>query len=297
VGDTSGRKDGQEDIAGSERMAQRKGGFTLVEVAVAVVVMGLLLIVLVPTAKRARNGDGLEVSRFNLSRIMQATIQYCADHAGRVPLRACGYSNGQVTGGWDTWNVGGKNCRFSWTGQVFDEPAYARFLNPYLYTGRIPKPPGYLSTGSGSTWSFFHGTPTPQQRALEIPVFRSPGDTMSWQSGVTPIPGLSAYNDVGTSYLANMKWWGAPGMPGGSFNAQFNGGVDRINLAFAGANPNYVFMHDQTADVVANHTAPFQMLGEFGKVNASMMGFADGHVSYEGVIPGALSGPGYTFLP
>ena len=76
-------------------MARRNSGFTIVEVAAAVMLMGLLLVVLVPMAKRARNGDGLEVSRFNLSRITQATIKYCADHAGRVPLRACGYSNGQ----------------------------------------------------------------------------------------------------------------------------------------------------------------------------------------------------------
>jgi len=39
------------------------------------------------------------------------------------------------------------------------------------------------------------------------------------------------------------------------------------------------------------------MLGEFGKVNASRMGFADGRVNYDGVVAGALSGPGYTFMP
>ncbi len=277
----------------------RRNGFTLVEAATAVVIVGLLLVVLFPMAGRARNGDGYSVSKFNLSRIMAATIQYCADHAGRVPLRACGYSGGQLTGGWDTWNVGGKNCRLFWSGQVFDEPAYCRFLNPYLYTARIVKPNGYINTGSGATWTFVHGTPTAQQRdRMEIPVFQSPGDIGSYQSSwPNPTPGISSYDDVGTSYHANMKWWGAPGMPTGSFNAQYNGGVDRINLAFAGANPNFVFMHDQTADVVANHTAPFQMLGEFGKVNASMMGFADGRVAYEGVVAGALSGPGYTFVP
>jgi hypothetical protein len=71
---------------------------------------------------------------------------------GRAGIRMGRSRAGGIRGMW-----AGKNCRFSWTGQVFDEPAYARFLNPYLYTGRIPKPPGYLSTGSGSTWSFFHG--------------------------------------------------------------------------------------------------------------------------------------------
>jgi len=275
----------------------RRSGFTLVEVVVAVVIVGLLLMMLAPMAGRARQGDGFSVSKFNLSRIMEATIQYHADHAGRTPLRACAYSNGNLLGGWDTWSVGGKNCSTFWQGQLFDESAYARFLNPYLYTGRIPQPPGYVNTGSGSTWNFNHGIPTAQQRLLQIPAFKSPGDVATRQrSWPNPTPGVSTYDDVGTSYLSNMKWWDLPGLPGG-FSQRYAAGLLLINQAFNGGNPNYVFMHDQTADIVANQQPPFQMLGEFGKVNASMMGFADGRVEYVGLNSGAMSGPGYTFAP
>src|SRR5678815_4768172 len=170
------------------------------------------------------------------------------------------------------------------------------FLNAYLYSGRIPTPPGYVNTGSGSTWTFVHGTATAQQRLLEIPAFKSPGDVASIQQNwPAPNPAISSYNDVGTSYHANMKWWDTPGLPPG-FSQRYEAGLVRINQAFAGANPNYVYMHDQTADRVANGSPSTMIIGEFGKVNASMMGFADGRVDYPAVVPGALSGPGYTFL-
>ena len=281
-------------------MSRRNSGFTLLETLTSISIVALLLVLLIPQAGRVRNADGFQVSMANLATIMKATIQYHADNAGRSPLRACAYTNGQPHGGYDTYSVGGKNCSNYWAGQMFDEPAYFRFLNPYLYQARIPEPMLYVNTGSGSTWHFIHGTPTAQQRlGLEIPVFKSPGDIASiHQQGIIPNPAISSYDDVGTSYMTNMKWWGS--MPGSTWATRYEEGVNRINLAFNGANPNFVFMHDQTAERVAVSFPPYSPIqGEFGKVNASMMGFADGRVSYMYVVPGYAntSGPGYTFLP
>jgi competence protein ComGC len=273
--------------------------FTLVEALAAAILLVLLLAVLFPMAHRARLADGLEQSIANVTKIVQATQVYHFDHAGQVPMRGCGYSNGQITGGWDTWNYGGKNCSSFWqtySGGTWDESAYGRFLNPYLYPAKIERPPGYVNTGSGLVWTFNDGNPTSQQRAaLEISVFKSPGDVSTRQRNwPTSTPGVSAYDDVGTSYLVNMKWWDAPGLPP-SFSQRFSEGTRRIGLAFAGANPNFVFVNDQTADVVAGGN--IQIPGEFGTMNASVMGFADGRVAYLPVSPGLFSGPGYTFIP
>ena len=280
-------------------MGQIRKAYALVEVFAAIIVLGLLLAVLVPMARRTRTGDGLSMSTQNVGTIMAATHMYQADHAGGAPMRACGYSNGQITGGWDTWNFGGKNCSAFWStssGGIFDEPAYARPLNPYLYPARLRRPVGYINSGSGSTWSLSHGHPTAADRAIvQIAVFHSPGDVSSRQRNwPTPDPSISGYDDIGTSYVQNMKWWDDPSLGGLSFTARYAEGSRRIGLALAGANPNFVFVHDQTADAVSNG---IQGMGEFGKQNYSVVGWADGRAGHIRIVPGALQGPDYTFIP
>ena len=277
----------------------RQRGCTLVEVGTTVVVVALVAAVLLAMGRQSRNGEGLQQSIANMSRIMQATAMYHADHAGQAPMRGARYINGTMSG-WNTWNVAGKNCNVHWQtafGGIFDESAYSRVLNPYLEFARIPRPPGYINTGSGATWTFHAGTPTAAQRTLQLTSLRSPGDTATRQrQWPNPTPGVSCYDDVGSSYLVNMSWWEVPGLPSG-FTPRYNEGSRRIGLALGGANPNYVFMNDQTLDIVSNQPTGFQMPGEFGKINASVVGYADGRVNYIEIVPGALNGPGYTLAP
>ncbi len=277
--------------------SQHRRGFTLSELVVLIALLALVL--LLPGLMKQRwNGSGLDVSLNNVRQILAATAHYRLDNAGRVPMRACGYNNGGISG-WDTWSSFGKNCSNFWAGQQFDESAYSRALNPYLTSGnRIPKPPGYINVGSGNTWNFNHGVPTAQQRAsLQIPVCRSPGDVASRQrSWPSATPGVSAYDDVGTSYTVNMKWWDQPGWPS-NFTQWFNAGTERIRTL----QPNdverpFAWITDQTGDIVPNVFSPqFQMKGEFGGINKSVMGFLTGDVDYLTLTPGAGSGVGYTF--
>lgn len=268
-------------------------GFALVELVVVVIVLGVVVAVLLPMASRSRNADGLHQSVYNVASLMRATLMYHVGEGGRAPMRGARYSNSQLTG-WDTWHFGGKNCDIYWQFQsqgTFDESAYARPLNQYLPLARIPRPANYVSTPT----TFHPGTPTAAQRlSLQIDIFRSPGDVATRQRAFpSPTPSVTGYNDVGTSYLLNMKWWGHPSIGGGTFTQQFNNGANRVGLALGGANPNYVFMHDQIADVASNFS---QAPGEFGGINMSVLGFADGRVRYQTVGFG-VSGPGYTFIP
>ena len=132
-------------------MLHPRRGFTIVELLTSVAVILLLLAVLLPIAWRERTASGLEDSIRNVSMLMAATHAYTADHAGGAPMRACGYSSGQLIGGWDGWNFGGKNCSTFWSG-YFDEPAYARPLHAYVYPSRLRRPAGYHNSGSGATW-------------------------------------------------------------------------------------------------------------------------------------------------
>jgi type II secretory pathway pseudopilin PulG len=284
-------------------MTSHKRAFTLIELLMVGVVLIVLALLLLPAMKQRWNADGLTTSLNNVRQILVACGEYRLDKANRVPMRGTGYSNGQITGGWDTWNFAGKNCDVFWassSGGVFDENAYGRFLNPYLAPALPPVPAGYLNVGSGATWTFNDGTITPQQRAFYgVKVCRSPGDVRTYQPNwPTPTISRSGYNDVGTSYLLNMKWWSQPGGPA-NFTARYNAGTQAINNGNHGVfgkkqASDFVWIHDQIADIVAN-TATGNIVGEFGGNNMSVFGYQDGRAAYTEVLHNVLSGPGYTF--
>lgn len=281
-------------------MERRRTGFTLIELVVVVVVGVVLALVLLPAAHRARQGSGLQGSINNVRQIMAAAIVYNVEHKGQAPMRGARYMFGQ-TSGLDAWHFGGKNCDIFWqsyqTG-LFDESAYSRPLNQYLSPVRIPVPQGYQNTGSGSTWLFNHGHPTSQQRqSLQVDVFRSPGDVTTYQrQSPNPTPGVSSYDDVGTSYHLNIQWMFQPGLPGGSgITQRLNEGSRRVGQMLETGDPLYVFVSDQMVGRVSVLLPGQTRQGEFGKPNASVVGYADGRAAYIGLVSGATSGPGYTF--
>ncbi len=273
-------------------MTRPRAAFTLIELTAVIAIVGVLLAVLIPIESRKRSASGLAVSIQNVSVLMPAVHAYHADNAGRAPMRAAGYSNGQITTGWDTWNFGGKNSDvYRNTPFGFDEPAYTRPLNAYIGIPRLHVPNGYVSMPT----LYNPGHPSlPDRASLQMPLFHSPGDVATRQRNwPNPTLTISAYDDIGTSYVENMKWWDDPSLVQLSFTARYLEGLRRTGIAL-GTNPNFLFIHDQTAEMAANNT---QIKGEFGVLNASVVGWADGRAGYIVVTPGAFSGPGYTFLP
>jgi prepilin-type N-terminal cleavage/methylation domain-containing protein len=266
-------------------------GFTLIELLVVIAIIALLIGLLLPALARARNAGRLGVSLSNCRQLLLAKAQYGFDRDDQIPMKMC-YNNGKVDG-WDSWAFGGKNNNTRW-GKMFDEPAYCRPLNPYLYPDVVIEPPPDFSENP-----YNEGIPSDDQRlALELPVFRSPGDKTTYQFGFPypkPDQSLSSYDDVGTSYHANMRWWEElNGLPL-DFVGKFEEGMRRIKLAANFDTTKFVWVHDQIADIVPNDPQNRDWMGEFGDVNKAVMAFLDGHASYVKMEAGAASGPEYNF--
>jgi prepilin-type N-terminal cleavage/methylation domain-containing protein len=296
-------------------MKQKTRGFTLIELLVVIAIIALLIGILLPALSKARNASRITISLNNVRQIMLGFTTYRAEKKDQVPMRGCAYSQGQITGGWDTWYYGGKNCSDYWGTGPFDEHAYTRPLNDYLYSAlNIEVPIGYSSTGTGTItsvgqqcprcWTLNRGAITPQQRAsLEMTAYRSPGDKITRQRAwpnESP-EGGSAYDDVGTSYQMNMHWWDQPNanLPT-DFTLHYDAGTRRVRLASEFDPTNkFEWIHDQIFDVVANdisqYNAPIasrtQYMGEFGEKNKDVMGFLDARAEYVHTTTGSFYDP------
>ncbi len=267
--------------------------FTLVELLVVIAIIALLVSILLPSMGKARNLAKLTISLSNNRQIVAASSSYKADYKNLMPMVISGGGQGFAPG-WSTWSYGGKWCNQRWQGVnagLFDQSPKRRPINTYIYPD--------LQTDD---------VPTLQTRAaLELPLFRSPGDKISYQYQnpyPTPDYTLSSYDDVGTSYHSNMRWWDQlqaanPSRPREDtwvyWNRLLKIGMLRMDQAANFDPTKFVWMHDQTGDIVAHDTRRRNWMGEFGDRNKSVMTFMDGHTDYIELSPGQASGIGYTF--
>ena len=270
--------------------ASSSRGFTLIELLVVIAIIALLVGILLPSLGKTRNVARLAVSMSNCRSINIGVFSYKTDYKDYLPIVPSGPPS---SGGGASWCYGGKYSNARWAGSIHDLPAGVRPLNSYLY------PDVKLDS-----------TNPQNRRAVELEVYRSPGDKASFQflnPYPSPDPVLSSYNDVGTSYHMNFMWWGPVqtiisqrprpvGDNGFRFTQRMMAEFSRRFAIAAGVdNTKFVFMHDQTADIVANDPQARNWIGELGDRNKSVMSFLDGHVDYITVLPGQLQGPGYNF--
>ena len=227
---------------------RRRQGFTLIELLVVIAIIALLIGILLPSLKRARDSARMAISLSNCRQILLAQASYRFDKKDQIPMRS-GWYNGGAIQSWDTWHYGGKNAQPAWDGYAnnygFNETAFSRPLNEYVYPElKIDQPTGYVNTGRPEVWTYRVGTVAgvPDRDALQMPVFHSPGDKATFQgppdgSGIPygkANASKSSYDDVGTSYHLNMKWFtqqSIMGISNPTWRRRFDEGVRRMRLA------------------------------------------------------------------
>lgn len=268
--------------------SSKRAAFTLIELLVVIAIIALLVSVLLPALKSARLQARKVVSLANIGQIGLAGRLYADDNRGYLPI-VLSYPRGTDDvpagsfPGWCTWSFGGKNCSTYWVGTNFDVEAADRPLNPYLYPNTefyAPPPPQALPANA------------PSRQTDQAPVFRDPTDKFTRQRDWPNESNISSYDDVGTSYHWSYRWYYSP--PPGLAGPRriFDWGTRQMRTADSFLSSRFVWVYDQTADVVVNNNQNF--VNGYGDVNKSVSGFLDGHGAYIKYEKGLPTGQDYT---
>jgi len=280
---------------------RNRAAFTLIELLVVVSLIALLIAILLPALGSARSSAQLAQTLSNLRQIGIGSANYAADHDGTPPFVPTGRESGSTvyTAGWCSWSYGGKFADPYWATRssgIFDLAPDARPLNAYVYREQLHPPVTGMVGYSG------HERPandSERQANLELDVFRSPRDIATMQrTWPDTTPGVSSYDDVGTSYHNNVKWLLQLEARGLSYDEAFDLGHRRFRST-AGLDPaRFVMYHDQVADVILTPWTPGLPVvnSDFGRPNQSAMTYLAGHANLTEIQPNQTDGDGYTFI-
>ncbi len=286
-------------------MKTRRQGFTLIELLVVIAIIALLISILLPALGKARKAAQMAVSLSNMRQINVGGATYRDSNKNRLPLFVCQAARGFTVkndsppaAGWVTWSYGGKNNGSSQVWQAGlnafgDVEAADRPMNPYVYEGitwEAPDAPARLPKDSDA-------------RKTEAKVFKDPSDKVGHQQK-WPAPNTdnsTCYDDVGTSYQYNAKWWDQVDGKLKDFTADFEFGVKRASLAETFNASKYAWMSDEYSDITVNRPlATARVINGYGDVNKSILGFLDGHGAYHTIYPGkqpiSYTNDKYTFV-
>jgi prepilin-type N-terminal cleavage/methylation domain-containing protein len=261
---------------------RRTRGFTLIELLVVIAIIALLVSLLLPALGKAKKQALLARSLSNARQITTAAKAYQFDNKNLMPLTPTVTPRGSANVvGWCTWSFGGKNCNRAWAGNGngFDVLAADRPLNQYVTTEPIDAPP--IPTPMQGN--------APERTIFQLDVFKDPADRIGHQRAwpAENTDATTCYDDVGTSYQFNVKWWDQPAIqalmnrPPNGFARAFSAGCHQMALADSFDGSRFVWMHDEVADLVANADNPnYRYKNSYDDVNRSVMAYMDGHVKY-----------------
>lgn len=227
----------------------------------------------------------MAVSLSNMRQIATAHELYRVEHRDQLPIPIV-FQNASGPGySGSVHMLGGKFCRDAWSTTSLDFWPGERLLNPYTNPSDVLPHPRDVN----SAWVIGTPRPAPSLREqIQLANWRSPGDKQSRFTYLGPPPSMSQYEDVGTSYLTNLFWLqhASAAMTGDPYDAQGlrraarwgNGVYNQIDTS------KFVVVFDGVASAV--YVAPViggqyrRTQGEFGGMDKSVLGFADGHSSY-----------------
>ncbi|NUQ51419.1 MAG: prepilin-type N-terminal cleavage/methylation domain-containing protein [Phycisphaerales bacterium] len=270
--------------------ANRRSGFTLIELLVVIAIIALLISILLPALGKARKSAQMAVSLSNLSQVGKAGATYQNSNDGYLPITLTykrGTKRSDKSGnliGWCTWSFAGKNNDAAWRtsskNRGYDVEAVDRPMNKFIApeaTFEAPDAPTDMPADYDA------------RKTLQIPTLKDPSDKVThqfdWPNATFT---RSCYDDVGTSYQFNIKWWDqleeVYGSPSGEaeFIRYMNLGTKRLQVADAFQPARMAWCHDEYADIVVyNRTPDAQVINGYGDVNKSLLLYLDGHVKYQ----------------
>ncbi len=276
------------------RRADRACGFTLIELLVVVAVLAILIGILLPALGKARESGRLIQCKSNIRQLTQAAHTYGNDNDTLWPVVPAYVFPGSGNLVFDSFAYGGKTTATFWqtyaAGRSFHTIA-ERPLNRWLYPeDDMADPPG--------------------GKRKELPIYRCPSDAgtyqrTAWSPTTVLDTSITSYDDVGTSYHQNTRWWGesrrreqARGTyPSGTMAQQLHWVKARRMFPRAAQSipAKFVWMHDQVFDIIAygyGVTRP----GDHGGIGLGMAAFMDGHAEYLKVIPQAVETDDYKLI-
>jgi len=247
-------------------------GFTLIELLVVVAIIALLISILLPSLKDAREQAKIAKCLANVRGLNTSTVQYFLDYNDNFPFTT---KSGGGTMGICSWSYGGKTNDEYWrtySSGVFFRPVQDRPFNEYLM-GVDVEPD--LMNGSEVV------------KRTEIPVLQCPSDRYSNQRRFNQPPswetsGMSSYDDVGTSYHYNLH-----ALQGTNIDPWGNAGANWMKIGralvrevLAKYSSTYVMFLPDPMDWGVHYENMNQMVGSHGKFSKHSCGFLDGHAEY-----------------
>ncbi len=252
------------------RRLRNRRGFTLIELLVVVAIIALLISILLPSLRDAKEQANVAKCLSNFRQLMLSTFMYFEDYNDTFPLFVSSLGGGLST---CSWTYGGKTSHEDWKtfGEGWVLPVHTRPINEYIMGGEFE--PDLMD---GNT----------VLKRTEIPGVHCPSDRASHQRLFNQLPGdealqISSYDDIGTSYHFNLQSLQDTNID--VWANQGQGWLDNcraiVKDTIGGMVSTFTFYWEDPMDFALYDK--IQKIGNHRKLNKHSVGFLDGHAEYK----------------